>query len=352
LKANGLAQPVAAPEGKDFKAPPKPTAWYGSDEARRLADAIVSFQVPSGGWAKAVAFDKGPRRAGMHWVSHSEGWSWVGTFDNSATTEEMRLLSKVYQATKDQQYAVSSLKGLDYAFEAQYPNGGWPQVYPLMGGYHDEITFNDDLMLHVLQMLRGVADGQPEYAFVDEARRTRARQAVDAGVRCLLQAQVVQNGRRTVWCAQHDALTLAPAAARKFEPASLSGGESLGLVRFLMSLDHPSADVVQAVEGAVAWFNAVKLTGIELVKKPQAGTLRGFDSVVVSNPKAPPLWARFYELGTNRPIFSGRDSIIKYRLADIEEERRTGYAWYLTNPQVLLEKEYPAWQAKIGRNPA
>ena len=29
-----------------------------------------------------------------------------------------------------------------------------------------------------------------------------------------------------------------------------------------------------------------------------------------------------------RPIFSGRDSVIKYDIAQIEPERRNGYAWY------------------------
>ncbi len=347
LKANGLAKPTAAPEGTDFKfVLSTPSTWYGSDEARRIADAIVSFQTPSGGWSKAIDFSKGPRHPGMQWVSHNEGWSWVGTFDNNATTSEMQLLARFYQATKDQKYADSFLKGLDYIFDAQFPNGGWPQVYPLTGGYHDDITFNDDMMTHTLQLLQDVANGAPEYAFVDEARRTKARDAVAAGVQCILHTQVVQDGKRTVWGAQHDALTLAPAAARKFEPVSLTAGESLGILRFLMSIDHPGPEVIQAVQDAVAWYDTAKLTGIEVVKKPQAGTIRGFDTVVVPNPNAPPIWARFYELGTNRPIFIGRDAVIKYNLAEIEEERRTGYGWYRTTPKDLLEKDYPKWQAK------
>jgi PelA/Pel-15E family pectate lyase len=346
LKANGLAKPIVAPEGKDFKITSSTAAtWYGSDEARRIADAMISFQTPSGGWSKALAFDQRPRRPGMQWVSH-EGWSWVGTFDNNATTSEMQVLARVHQATKDPKYADAFLKGLDYIFDAQFPNGGWPQVYPLTGGYHDAATFNDDMMVHLLDLLHDVAGGKSEYAFVDEARRGKARAAVDSVVRFLVQSQVVQNGRRTVWGAQHDALVLAPAAARKFEPASLTAGESLGLVRFLMGIDRPSPEVIQAVQDAVAWYDASKITGIEVVKKPATGTIRGFDTVVVPNPNAPPIWARFYELGTNRPIFIGRDAVIRYNLADIEEERRTGYAWYQSKPKDLLEKDYPKWQAK------
>ena len=35
-----------------------------------------------------------------------------------------------------------------------------------------------------------------------------------------------------------------------------------------------------------------------------------------------------FETGTNRPVFCGRDGMIKYDIANIEAERRNGYAWY------------------------
>jgi len=347
LKANGLAIPLPAPEGPVFKVlSSTPAAWYASDDAQRIAQAVISFQTPSGGWSKAIAFDKGPRRPGMHWTTRGEGWYYVGTFDNRATTEQLRLLSRVHQATGDQKYAAALLKGLDYIFDAQFPNGGWPQSYPLAGDYHDNVTFNDDVMVHILELLRDVAGGGPEFAFVDATRREKARAAVAAGVRFIVQSQVVQNGRRTVWGAQHDPLTLAPAPARRFEPASLSGGESLGIVRFLMGIERPDPEVIAAIQGAVAWFEAARITGIEVARKPDPGAPRGFDMVVVANPAAPPVWARFYEPGTNRPIFVGRDAVIRYNLADITPAERTGYDWYVTKPKDLLEKEYPAWQAK------
>lgn len=106
--------------------------------------------------------------------------------------------------------------------------------------------------------------------------------------------------------------------------------------------------MVEAVEAATAWFEAAKLTGIRQVNRPDASLPGGYDKVIVPDPTAPPLWARFYEIGTNRPIFCGRDGVIKYRLADIEHERRTGYAWYTTAPATLLAKEYPVWKARWG----
>ena len=98
-----------------------------------------------------------------------------------------------------------------------------------------------------------------------------------------------------------------PAAARKFEPVSLVSKESVGIVRFLMNVEHADARVVQSIESAVAWFRASQLNGIRWTEKADATQTRGFDRVVVKDPAAPPLWSRFYEIGTNRPIFEGRD---------------------------------------------
>jgi len=64
------------------------------------------------------------------------------------------------------------------------------------------------------------------------------------------------------------------------------------------------------------------------------------------DPAAPPVWARFYELGANRPIFVGRDSVVRCSLAEIKYERRNGYRHYVDGPAKLLEREYPTWKAK------
>ena len=107
-----------------------------------------------------------------------------------------------------------------------------------------------------------------------------------------------------------------------------------------------SAALVEAVQSAVRWFEAVKLLGIRQVIRRDPTKPRGFDKFIVKDPHAPPLWARFYEIGTNRPIFCSRDGVVRYRLADISYERRTGYAWYGTWPARLLARDYPAWQKR------
>jgi PelA/Pel-15E family pectate lyase len=112
----------------------------------------------------------------------------------------------------------------------------------------------------------------------------------------------------------------------------------VGIVRLLMSVEKPGDDVIRAVRAAAEWFESVKITGIRQM------TVNG-DKTIVKDPTAPPLWARFYEIGTNRPIFSGRDGVKKYDMTQIEHERRNGYAWYGAWPAGIA-RVYAAWKQK------
>jgi len=115
-----------------------------------------------------------------------------------------------------------------------------------------------------------------------------------------------------------------------------------------MSLDDPSPEVVKAVEAAVKWLETAKLTGIRVDTVKDEKGPKGENKMVVKDAKAPALWARFYDIETNKPVFVDRDGVPKENLADIGYERRNGYAWYGTWAQKLLEVEYPAWKKRIA----
>ncbi|HZF41500.1 MAG TPA: pectate lyase [Blastocatellia bacterium] len=326
--------------------------WYAGDEAARIAGNVLLYQRESGGWPKninmAVVLSEQAKAEIAKEKSADDS-----LIDNGATYTQMAYLARVFNATGHpnykEGYKEGFIRGLDYLLKAQYENGGWPQYYPRLTGYYKHITFNDDAMTGVMELLRKIARKDAAYSFVDEARRARAENAVAKGTEIILKTQVVVNGKRTVWCAQHDEITLAPAPARSYEHVSLSGLESVGLVRFLMGVDHPDERIVEAVESAVAWFKESKLNGIKLIEKPDSSFPNGFDRVVVEDANAGPLWARFYDINTGRPIFSGRDGVVKYSLAEIEQERRTGYNWYTKAAAELLEKDYPAWHLKWAK---
>ena len=129
--------------------------------------------------------------------------SCTGTFDNGATTGELRFLARAFRATNEPRYKQTFLKGLSHILEAQYPIGGWPQFYPLSKGYHRHITFNDDAMVRILELLRDVSESS-DYGFLETAYRTKAKAAVTKGIDCILRTQIKQEGKLTAWCAQHD----------------------------------------------------------------------------------------------------------------------------------------------------
>jgi PelA/Pel-15E family pectate lyase len=340
--------------------------WYASAEAVRIGDNLLVYQCDSGGWPKTMGFKKrinltaliadADRPALLAAKSRTDS-----TIDNASTFTQIEYLARVFNATKQERFKESCLKGIDFLLKAQYENGGWPQFYPYpkdkdylarIISNHDEkdyflhITFNDEAMISVLRLLQRIVNDKSTYAFVDAEHRTRCAKAFAKGIECILKCQVVVDGKRTVWCAQHDEKTLAPAGARVYEKASLSGHESVSIVRFLMTLRSPSTETVEAIQSAIAWFEASKIKGLRVVDQDSPSLPGGRDRVVVTDPRAEPLWPRFLDIHTRQPIFCGNNGIVKRSLAEIEPERRTGYMWYSTSPADLLNKDYPMWQRK------
>jgi PelA/Pel-15E family pectate lyase len=323
-----------------------PAAFYSTAEAVTLAKNVLYYQNPDGGWPKNVE------------MTSTTAMRARSTIDNEGTTLQIEYLSKVFGATGCAEFGDAAIAGVEYLLNGQYENGGWPQEFPNSDDYHTHITFNDNAMVRVMELLRRIAQHAAPYTFFDDAFAMRADDAVQRGIDCMLACQIEADGERTGWCAQHDEVTLEPAQARTYELPSLSGSEAVGIVRFLMSIPTPSADVREAIEGAVAWFEAVKITGIRIEATVDASQPTGEDRVVVEDPSAPPIWARFYELRTNRPMFSSRCEVpecdddpyfmVRYSLAEIDNERRVGYAWYGTWPATLLSADYPAWRQRVG----
>jgi len=359
MKAAGVAVATNAPFGRSFGNIPlnKTGDWYAGDDARHIADVIVSFQTPAGGWSKHLNLTGHERVPGERFTSdeashfltnndldlpHEANWNYVGTFDNDATTTQLNFLAKVIAALPADasvKYRTSFLSGLKYIFAAQYPNGGWPQVWPLEGGYHDSITFNDDAMLHILDLLTDIVGDTNTYAFVPKKSREQAETSLNRGLQCVLAAQIKVKGQRTIWCQQVDLLTLAPTSARNYEMPCESAGESATLMMFLMKIPHPNKETISAVEGAAAWFKKTAIYGYTF----KFTTLEGRQ--LIASPGSGPIWARYYQIGTDRPIFGDRDKTIHDQVREISAERRKGYSWFGEVPKRALE-HYETWDKK------
>ncbi len=328
------ACPAATGHAKESPWLRQPEAWYRGPEARRVAQNVLSHQTPFGDWPKNTDTFSRPFTGDRH--------SLQGTFDNGATVQEVRFLARMHRFTGEPSFAEAVRRAVDHLLAAQYPNGGWPQRHPAGRGYARHITFNDGVMVNLMELMRAVA-ADADFAFLETGYRQRAEAAFTRGLECILRCQVRVNGRLTVWAAQHDAVTLVPRPARSFEPAALASAESAGVLRLLMSLPDPSPEVCAAIRAGAAWFETAQLTGLRLIT-------RAGDKTIEPAPDAPPLWARFYEIATQRPIFAGRDGIVKYTLAEIEPERRTGYAWYGDWGRAVA-REFARWRVHHAEAP-
>lgn len=290
---------------------------FAAESSVATADiaSILSNQQSDGGWKKNYTVTSG------EWAS--------STIDNGATYTEIRKLAAEYTNTKNNKYSQAVIKGINFLLNMQYANGGWPQVYN-SSSYHKHITYNDDAMINVMILLDDVANKKGDFSFIDSTLSNKCKTAVNKGVDCILNTQVTFNGTLTIWGQQHDEITLKPTSARAYEVSSLCSKESAVIVKFLKT--RPSTTkIANSIKAAESWFKSSKLTGIKVVKTSS-------DVVVVKDSSVTtPIWARFYEIGTNKPIFVGRDSIVKYNLSDIEQERRTGYSWYGTWPSSLVK---------------
>lgn len=343
------------------------------ENAQQLADSIVKYQMKSGGWAKNQKWLDGvdPKVAKTWWRTG------IGsTIDNGATVSEMKALAKAVDKVFEikaggyrwldkkaldgqlETYRTAFMRGLDYLLKMQYPNGGFPQFYPVKNkdDYSSQITFNDNATVNVLKLLRDVANGAAEYKNlgIDKSMKKKCLVAYEKGIRCILDCQIRvdatgkvltygsdewKNGKRTVWCLQHDKKTLAPVKARSYELPSYTGhGETVNIIELLMDVQSPSDEVSEAVRCAVEWLeaHAMKDVAVETFVDEEGRK----DIRIVEKKDAPLLWARFYDLDNAEPMFCDRDGVPMKKLSDIGYERRNGYRWVGDAPKRVIDRFY------------
>ena len=302
--------------------------WYQSREGRIATANILSWQAPHGSWPKNTDTMTKPftgKRSALQ-----------GTFDNRATTDELRFIARACRATKSRRCKEAFVKGLNHILVAQYPTGGWPQFYPpTRSSLHPRhIAFNANTMVRLMLLLRDVATS-PDYAFIHPSARKKAQASFNRGILCILKCQIVVNEKKTVWCAQHDERTLQPRRGRTFELVSLSGWESAHVLSLLMSIDNPSQKVVDAIVGGVQWYESAKVTGDDRITAAGVTT---------------PGWARFYDIPTNRPIFTGLDGVKKFNRKEIKGEPHEDYMWWGQFGDSVAG-DYKKWKPRHLHNP-
>lgn len=277
-----------------------------------VLDNILVSQLDCGGWGKncdkSKPFSTDKRERFLDKKSDAES----ATIDNNASTTEIRWLFAYYEKTHDRSALDAAMKGLEWLLSSQMENGGWPQFPARKKGYWMQITFNDNAMRNVLALVRDASLGEPPFASLDTPMRKRCEKAFEKGLSCVLKCQIRVNGKPTVWCQQHDRVTLKPTGARAYELPSYCSQESAEMVLFLMSLPNPSKEVKDAIKGAVEWFEKNRL---------EDGR-----------------WARFYDLEECKPFFCDRSGEPKRKLEEIDPNRQKGYSWYNKKGEQVLKK--------------
>lgn len=167
------------------------TEWYGTDEAQRIADDVLYVQKVSGGWMKNDE---------LHTLTSAQKQALYNKrnehscLDNTATTQEMRFLAKVYKQTGIEKYKTAFMKGLSLILTAEKGCGGWSQYWPLSGNgsYQDYITFNDNLTTNVMKLLQEIIGNKGDFEnLVDAETRARCEAAFQKGL------EVSSNARST-----------------------------------------------------------------------------------------------------------------------------------------------------------
>lgn len=310
-----------------------------------LAEKMLIYQLPNGGWGKHMSDKKNvdytqkidAKLLKIIKANNND----LATIDNNATSKEINGLIKAFQTTKNQAYLKSAEKGIQYLLSMQYENGGFPQYFPNSSIYRKQVTYNDNAMINALTVLYNVAEGKEGFDVVDPKLKEKSKAALQKGIACVLKTQVLQNGKLSIWADQYNEVSLKPEKARAFEPMSLASGESVNIVKFLM-MQTITPEIEKSIKSAIQWFKESKIDGYTYnVSRESGNAVR-----VLSKKEGSAVWARFYDIPTNKPVFGDRDGSVKFNYEDVSEERRMGYSWYNEAGTKLIENDFPKWLKK------
>lgn len=362
-----------------------PYKLYDETQIAGIAENMVFLQNPDGGWAKNLDYqriftleelkvlqEKNSRLKPVTFNLKTE--SHGSTTDNRNIFSQIRYLANVYLQIPEKRYAECAKRGILWILNAQEPKTGG-----FTGADVFAITFNDDVMADILTFLNEVVQNRELYAFVDEETRDRAQNAYLRGIECILKTQIsvtLDDGSKilTAWCQQHSYENYAPVWAREFEPPSICSTESKNVVKFLMKIENPSPEIQNAIISACEFFDRpeIRIHGKKLVRKTRkAEVLNGryydYEQVLVDEPSALDLWARFYaldssfdvETGARKPISGTYPSVLKPVWCDrgckyvedfnfLSVERRNGYGYTTSSMERLISTDFPAWKRKNG----
>jgi PelA/Pel-15E family pectate lyase len=297
------------------------------DAARETAEALVYGQLQSGGWTQVIHFAR-PEKGRMGKYRNGKGGNWnVSSLDDGQTQAALGFLIRADQALDFKHAAIhdAAAYGLDALLKAQFPSGGFPQVWtgpverkPVVKArfpgddwktegkvrnYWDYYTLNDNVAGTVSDTL--IVAHQ-----VYKDRKYRAALEKLGNFLTLAQMPDPQPG----WCQQYN-YEMVPIWARRFEPPAITAWES--------------QDVMEAL------IKIARYTGEKKYLEPIPKALEYFNrKCLLPDGKV----ARYYEFKTNKPLYMDKS----YRLTYDDSAVPGHYGWKQPARFEEIEKAYKA----------
>jgi PelA/Pel-15E family pectate lyase len=296
------------------------------DAATEPAEALIYGQLQSGGWTNCIDFDPNGQRVAIYRNGKGNGKNY-SSLDDGQTQSAIRFLVLTDRAYGfgHKKIHESALLALDALLAAQFPNGGFPQVwkspveqqpiikagYPnydwrtegKIKNYWDMYTLNDNVPGYVAQTL---IDANKVYH--DEKYITALRHLGDF----LLLAQMPDP--QPAWAQQYN-YQMNPIWARKFEPPAIAGDESQEAIETLLEIYAATGDrkYLEPIPRALDYLKRSLLLDGRL--------------------------ARFYELKTNKPLYMSRRGDV-YTLTYDDSDLPSHYAWKINSKLEKIEARY------------
>jgi len=302
------------------------------DAAKDTATALIRGQLRSGGWDNRIEFDPQDRTKFAYRVEPDDGNKRfnVTTFDDDKSQSAIRFLMQLDRELNcsDPVLHECITYALDAVVHSQYDCGAWPQRYsefPQASDtptpqasipsdwprefpgvkYESFYTLNDNTLSDLIITMLDAWDLYQDERYLNAALR---------GGDFLLLAQLPEP--QPGWAQQYN-FHMQPAWARKFEPPAITGGESQGVMRTLITLYRRTARVTENAERFL---------------EPIPPALAYYRRSLLPDGRL----ARFYELGTNRPLYFTSDYQLVYHADDLP----THYGFIVASKLDQIELEY------------
>ncbi|MCK4854083.1 MAG: pectate lyase [Bacteroidales bacterium] len=236
---------------------------YYYSAAEKGASAIVRGQRPEGGWNYMIDFAGEESISQWYNTIGKNGWRleefqhYYGnsTFDDKVTADAARFLLRIYLEKGEPTYEVALEKVIDFILGSQYPEGGWPQRYPLRydfskngnRDYTSLFTFNDDVIWENIHFLVQCHQNLSKEDYSD---------AITRGMDFYLLSQHSSGG----WAQQYD-MDLNPSGARSYEPLALLPSTTYKNAMLLLRFYELTGDrkYLESIPKAIEWLELTRL---------------------------------------------------------------------------------------------